>query len=266
MADDAEERKLRQLLETIIENVQGIIKRARPQGQLQEAASGVNTITDVNIHVFTLDAGEEALMSELKIDLETVISDNLPSLSKSCRKYLLDFLNQYSYNVDAREFKDPFNTGILDSFARELQSILASLKGFRAAWDGDESVVQGFIKNYPTLKDKSGLWGITLLYSAARNNHLTLVKYLISKAGCSVNAQNQQHIMRALAATTITDNDYEINPSAGSTALHGACYHGHLEVVKYLIEKGADYLIKNHAEETPIDNATGKPTIIQFFS
>ena len=59
-------------------------------------------------------------------------------------------------------------------------------------------IVKRFIKQYPTFKDKPGLWETTLLYSAARNNHLDIVKYLIEKAHCSVNAQNQREIDFAL--------------------------------------------------------------------
>ena len=123
------------------------------------------------------------------------------------------------------------------------------MKAFQAAWDGDQSAVEAFIKKYPTIKDKSGVWGTTLLYSAARNNRLQLVDYLLKRAKCSVNAQNQQHIMRALPNGTISDESFDPNPTAGSTALHGACYNGHLDVVKLLIERGADYFLTNHSDE-----------------
>jgi hypothetical protein len=71
--------------------------------------------------------------------------------------------------------------------------------------------------------------------------------------------------MRALSAATITDDDFYVNPTAGSTALHGACFYGYLDVVKFLIEYGADYFLTNHAEETPIMNAGAHPDIINFF-
>jgi hypothetical protein len=269
MVDSEAENKLKRCLEACIEIVQETTDQLKSKGQLQQDASSdapfTNTGLDVNIHSFTLDTAEESLMSEFKTNLESVLNDHLPSLSKHCRKYLLDFLYQINYNDKDREFTNPFNIGIIDSFSRDLQSMLASIKAFQGAWNGNQQIVQEFIKNYPTAKDKSGLWGTTLLYSAARNNHLNLVKYLIRTARCSINAQNQQHIMRALSSSTMTDDKYDINPTAGSTALHGACYYGHLEVVKFLIQHGADYFITNHSHETPIANASERPDILQFF-
>ncbi len=118
------------------------------------------------------------------------------------------------------------------------------------------------LKKYPTVKDQSDLWSTTLLYSAAKNNHLKLAKYLIKKSyKYSVNAQNQQHIMRVLPAATITDDKYDVN----STALHRACYNGHLEVVKFLTERGANYFIINHIHETSMMNASFHPNILQYF-
>ncbi|CAF1548147.1 unnamed protein product [Rotaria sp. Silwood1] len=115
------------------------------------------------------------------------------------------------------------------------------------------------------MKDRPGFFGTTLLYSAARNNHASLVRYLVTKARCSVNAQNQQHIKRALSKSVKNDADFAPNPSAGSTALHGACFAGHLEIMKFLFEHGADCFLRNHAEETPIDNGRTKPNIIKYF-
>jgi hypothetical protein len=181
MADNEEDKNLKRCLEASIAVVQETIDRLKPQGQLQQEDSLINTILDVSIHSFTLDTTEEALMSNFKTDLENAVNDSLPSLSKGCRKYLLDFLCEYNYNYETREFTTPFNIGILDTFARDFQSVLASIDEFRAAWDGDKQKVLEFIKKYPTVKDTSGLWGITLLYSAARNNHFDLVKNLITK-------------------------------------------------------------------------------------
>jgi hypothetical protein len=94
---------------------------------------------------------------------------------------------------------------------------------------------------------------------------LSLVQYLVRNASCAVNAQNQQHIKRALATPMHHEDDFEANPTAGSTALHGACFNGFLDVVKFLVNEGADYFLRNHAEETPIKNAEKKPEILQFF-
>ncbi|CAF4020262.1 unnamed protein product, partial [Adineta steineri] len=252
MTSTDEEIKLQRCFEAIIEIVQKVINKIKAQEQNGSSDTPLtNSALDVNIHSFTLDIKEETLMEELKTDLEYILIDSLPTLSKYCRRYLLDFLYQFNYKYEEKQFTTSFN--------------IDSIKAFQASWDGQLEQVKKFIEKYPAVKDKSGLWGTTLLYSAARNNHMKVVQYLIKIARCSVNAQNQQHIMRALAASTIHDDDYEVIPTAGSTALHGACFYGHLEMVKFLINHRADYFIKNHAEETPIMNANGRSDIIEFF-
>jgi uncharacterized protein YbjQ (UPF0145 family) len=53
------------------------------------------------------------------------------------------------------------------------------------------------------------------------------------------------------AGTDINDRDGE----HGSSALHAAAYHGNLEIVKFLIEKGADINARNRHKQTPRDVA-----------
>ena len=76
------------------------------------------------------------------------------------------------------------------------------------------------------------------MYSAAKNGHLDLVVYLIETAKCSVNAQNEQHLGKILSSTKKTLN-YDCKAKAASTALHGACFNGHLNIVQYLVEHSA---------------------------
>jgi hypothetical protein len=269
MTDYEAENRLKQCLEACISTVQNISDQLKQQGRTQQDASEdapfTNSALDVNIHTFTVDPAEQALMNELKTNLEGVLEEYLPRLSKHCRRYLLDLLHESEYDYEKHEFARSFNIGAIDPLKRDLQCMSASIDAFRAAWEGRQTDVEAFIRTYPTVKDKSGLWGTTLLYSAARNDRLKLVDYLIKRAKCSVNVQNQQHIIRALPNATTPHDDYDPNPVAGSTALHGACYHGHINVVKYLIEHGADYFIKNHSNETPIANAVGRPEILQYF-
>ncbi|CAF3836482.1 unnamed protein product, partial [Rotaria sp. Silwood1] len=143
-----------------------------------------------------------------------------------------------------------------------LQGALASIDAFVAAWEGNLQSVKDFIEKYPTFKDKPGLHGTTLLYSAAKNNRMSLVIYLVESAKCAVNAQNLQDLAKALETPS---GHYDTIPSAASTALHGACFNGHLRVVEYLIKHGADYFILNQAHETPIENGKQNANIRQFF-
>jgi hypothetical protein len=174
----------------------------------------------------------------------------------------LNFLHQYEYGSQEKKFKKSFNRSTLSPFKRDLQGILASVYAFPAAWNGDLKLVEEFITNYPAFKDKPGLWGTTLLYSAAKNNNMRIVKYLVETAKCSINAQNEQDLEKSLSASS---TDIHVNPTAASTALHGACFNGHLNMVKYLLEHGADYSIRNQAQETPIMNGQLHKDIKEFF-
>ncbi|CAF3114296.1 unnamed protein product [Rotaria socialis] len=90
------------------------------------------------------------------------------------------------------------------------------------------------------------------------------VVYLIETAKCSVNAQNEQHLEKILSSSK-KNLDYESKTKAASTALHGACFNGHLIIVKYLVENGANYFIKNQALETPFMNIGSHEDMKQYF-
>jgi hypothetical protein len=179
MTDYEAENRLKQCLEACISTVQNITDRLKQQGRTQQDASEdapfTNTALDVNIHTFTVDPAEQALMNELKSNLEGVLEEYLPRLSKHCRRYLLDLLHESEYDYEKHEFARSFNIGAIDPLKRDLQCLSASIDAFRAAWEGRQTDVEAFIRTYPTVKDKSGLWGTTLLYSAARNDRVKLV-------------------------------------------------------------------------------------------
>lgn len=77
------------------------------------------------------------------------------------------------------------------------------------------------------------------LVEAASNGDLEQVKTLIEKEGIDINAR---------------ETEYEI----GETALIGASTGGQLEVVKYLISKGADINIKDNDGVTALMMASAK--------
>lgn len=200
----------------------------------------------------------QKLLDDLRKKIKTILEKSLSSLSSQCRNYLLNVLYQYHYDENNKTLSNLFTEDILDSFLHDLRGKLKSLDAFQGAWNGDQAIVEEFIENYPELKDKSGVYETTLLYSAARNDHFELVKYLIEEAECSVNAQNKEYLENEHQATTT-------KATAGSTPLHAACYQGHLHIVIYLISHGADYYILNNANETSVENGKSKSNVRQFF-
>ncbi|CAF2786717.1 unnamed protein product [Rotaria sp. Silwood2] len=256
---------LKEHLQTIINsikdtlNILNVEKVANPETLL------INSTLNLNVNTFSLNPQENDLLNLLTEKIQSILSDVLPSIDEKSRKYLLDKLHEYHYDGDERKFSNPLTMNNLLVFLNDLESTQASLNAFQAAWEGNVFPVGEFIKNYPQFKDKPGIWGTTLLYSAARNNHMQLVDHLIKTARCSINAQNQQHIEKILTGSPVKASDFTNDPSAGSTALHGACYYGHLDIVKYLIENRADYYLTNHADESSITNAKESDVIEEYF-
>ena len=236
---------------------------------LHKISTNTNADDDANLNVdintISCDRYEEQWITELTKKIASCLKESLPKLNPGFRQFLFNCLFEYHYDHEQSRFKEILTINRLDPFLQDLQATRDALDAFRAAWTGNPKAVEVFLEKYPAFKDKPGPWGTTLLYSAARNNQLVVVKYLLSEAHCSVNAQNRQHIQRALGIETITASDYNVDPSAGSTALHGACYGGHLKIVEYLIDHGANCFIRNQAEETPMMNAIGRSHITTYF-
>ncbi|UJR34537.1 hypothetical protein I4U23_027314 [Adineta vaga] len=263
--DTVSEQELRKCLEESIQKVQIAINQIKSKKESRNDTLVTEITSSENIYSFPLNQWEENVMIDFQRDFEKNVIKQITKLENSCRQYFLDVLHQFNYDNEKMEFTEQFNIGMLGIFARELQTRLASIDGYRAAWNGDKQAVDQFLNLYPSVKDKSALWGTTLLYSAARKGHLDLVINLIEHHQCSVNAQNRQHILRALASSGHSSAYYDSNPRAGSTPLHGACYYNHLNVVKYLIDHDADYYIENQAGEIPFMHAKCHPTILEYF-
>ncbi|UJR07910.1 hypothetical protein I4U23_012193 [Adineta vaga] len=186
--------------------------------------------------------------NDLKTAIKKIVDENPIPSSSQCRGYLLNA---------AQEIKADEKDHLQDAL-HDLKGRLTLLDASQAAWDGNLSNVKTLVENYPRLKNMSGVYGTTLLYSSARNNHINLVKYLVEHGHCSVNADNVEYVVR---------NDDEMRKATiGSTALHAACYYGRLDIVRYLIQHGGDYFRPNSLHETPIDNGQGQENIRKFFS
>lgn len=264
MTTTNDDEKFKALLDGIILSIN--VERGRIVHQTS-AKSNTDDDANLNVDIDTVSCNryEEQRMAELTQKIAVRLNESLSKLNPGFHQFLLNTLFEYHYDHEHSRFKDILTINRLNLFLNDLQTTRDALDAFRAAWIGNVQLVKVFLDKNPVFKDKPGPWGTTLLYSAARNNQLAVVKYLLSEANCSVNAQNRQHIQRALRMDTITASDFKVDPSAGSTALHGACYGGHLEIVKYLIDHDAKYFIRNQAEETPMMNATGRPQIIKYF-
>ena len=103
----------------------------------------------------------------------------------------------------------------------------------RACFDGNMAIVEAMLKGGASITARD-IRGRTLVYSASLNGQVEVVKTLLQKEG-------QQQLDTA--------NDY------GWTPINVAADGGHLEVVRLLVEKGADMTIAHSAGWTPIHSA-----------
>ena len=265
MDGKSDEKYLKRCFDKIISLIHETIDQLRPkQSQSPSDVFHTNSMLSTGVYTFTINKFEEEQLETLRENIQHHIDQCRTRLSSICKRYLFEFLNEFHYDENEQKFSNSFTMDSLYPFECSLRGALASIDAFAASWGGELTPVKDFIQNYPTFKDKPGLHGTTLLYSSARNNHLKLVQYLVQNAHCAVNAQNLQELEKALHTTT-KGGKFASNPSAASTALHGACYNGDLEITAYLIEHGADYFIQNQARETPIENGLSKDYIRRFF-
>ncbi|CAF1611893.1 unnamed protein product, partial [Adineta ricciae] len=262
-SNPSDEKYVKRCSEDIVQLIHRTIEQLQPKHSNTNSNSlHQNSVLNTGIYSFTLSKEQETDMDILRVKIERTIDKYYSSMGTLGQKYLLEFLVPYHFNEQQKRFTTSFSMDSLYPFECTLRGASASFDAFQAAWNGDVPSVRDFVQNYPTFKDRPGLHGTTLLYSAARNNHFPLVQYLVEKGQCSVNAQNLQELDKALR---IDDGKYRAYPSAASTPLHAACFRGHLGIVEYLIGHGADYFIQNQVEETPIDNGKRQDNIRAYF-
>ena len=284
--DPAEENKLRDCLHTIIEDIKAVLQKLKSKQNALSAQALLppstdetartsdivsdplfdNSVQNINVNTFTVDMEEEEWLDALTSDIGNTLKDRMPHLSRLCAEYLEQFFHEYHFDKEKRVFTEGFTASILHNFLHNLKGLLMAASAYPAALKGDEKTVRKFLELHSNYKDKSGFWGTTLLWSAARGGHFSIVKHLIESAGCSVNVQNQTDINYTL----LHDNDaatlpYSPDPKAGSTALHAACFSQNVKIVEYLIGKGANYFVRNQLGETPIQNGQNYPIIRKFF-
>ena len=208
---------------------------------------------------------DEQFMDDLNTDIRNNLIQCLDRSSKNYQEFMLNLLMNFDFDRSKRKFKENLSLNRINSFINLLELIRDSPKGFLSAWNGHLNEMKVYLNKYPSMKDAPGPWQTILIYSAARQNHLELVKYLVEEMQCSINAQNQQHIDKALAKTELNGETFLFDPKSASTELHAACYLGHVEIVKYLIEHDADYYLRNQAFETSLDNIERNQSITRYF-
>ncbi|CAF3324314.1 unnamed protein product [Rotaria socialis] len=248
--DDQEEKKLYNCLNVIIKYVDDVLRQLNTKCKIDSKTTTDtsststatttcddplfdNSVQNNNVNSFSVDIEEGELLDKLTNDIQTTLKNGLPTLSTLCSGYIEQFLHEYHFDKDQRVFTEALTTNILYSFQQNLKALLMAAKAYPAAYRNVKETVKKFLRQHPDYKDKSGFWGTTLLYSAARVGFIDLVTYLIE--------------------------------TVAATALHAACFGNHIQIVKYLIDKGANYFLRNQLGETPIDNGKDWEPIRKFF-
>ncbi|KAL3111592.1 hypothetical protein niasHT_019939 [Heterodera trifolii] len=117
---------------------------------------------------------------------------------------------------------------------------------------------------------QTNLYGDTALHSACYCGRMDAVKQLLGAAGSEVlgmeNLFSETPLMAACTAgrfelVCFLMRQPEVDPNYqaqdGHTALHSACFHGHIRVVQYLLDNGADQSLTARAVDSPLINQFG---------
>lgn len=212
---------------------------------LQSSLTNIEEIAKENDeeHLWSSDLDEQCLfapsdkISVIFTDIAKKIEDLIkqlhdsPSFVTTEYDYFLDFL--YHFNFIHDRFTEAFTMTSLSNFELNLMIFIQSLEAYQGAQNGNIDIVEKFLEKDPSSKNRPLLNGHTLLYVATMNQRLEMIKYLIEKEKCSVNALNQNDTIPAM-----------------DTALHIACYKGYANITDYLLSQSANCYIKNKKEET----------------
>ncbi|CAF5030086.1 unnamed protein product, partial [Rotaria sp. Silwood1] len=149
MAND--EKQLKSCLTKIIGTVETCLQKLtsiRKQQPTDVKADYLlqNSQLNNNIYTFVLSNEENELLSTLTSAIQGILNLCLPDLSQMGSNYLCDFFHTYHYDSKRRKFTSSLSMGVLHSFHRELQGLLASLEAFPAAFNGQLDVVKKFIR------------------------------------------------------------------------------------------------------------------------
>jgi len=144
-----------------------------------------------------------------------------------------------------------------------------------SAYRGHTDIFLLLVEHFLNL-DIKGHRGRTLLHLASYRGHLEIGKWLLDH-GADVNARDDLdwtplyiaalNEQRAFARMLL-ENGAMTNVSHWETPLHVASRYGHVEVVRLLLEHGADLRVRDRFDRTPSEVAShyGKLEIVQLLS
>lgn len=154
-----------------------------------ELSAEVVTVDENDLSFFAPSAEIDSSMINLTESTQSIIANLRSQIHQLTYNYLLDTL--HSFHFDDLLFIQPLALAILPRFKQSLEAFIASLKAYAAAEEGDVAGVKEFLDSYASYKNKPLCNGFTLLYTAAANNRLSVVKSSVEELNCSINAQNQ---------------------------------------------------------------------------
>lgn len=144
-----------------------------------------------------------------------------------------------------------------------------------AAFSGSLKIIQFLIEYYTSL-DISDTFGRTPLMCACIGGHSEVVKFLISTGKVDINKTDKDGITSLIYAVRygslktvkeLLESNYQIDESNQnfSALVEAACY-GHIDIVRYLVQKGFDVNIQTKEQQTPIYKAimNGHVEVVRF--
>lgn len=138
----SDENRLKPCLSRIIDAISHCLQKLKDKNRLSAANSTEQLQTDesdseflspnghlsTNIDKFTLDQTEMDLLEQLTEDIEALLNDCFPYLTKVCSNAFADYLHQYHYDEEKQKFARPLTKNVLPSIRRELKGFLGMFK------------------------------------------------------------------------------------------------------------------------------------------